>query len=265
MTKAELESKHLAELHTLAAEKGIPRYRMLPRGELIAKLASGEGESRPQSRPRSQSSRPPRRSRSNASSRDRERGGQGARKPPSAPPRDPPPAPTPASSASESSPRKRRRRRRPFSRRRSRELRVHELLLPTLSGRQVIVHAETREGCTTLLREIATELSGDSKGPEPVILLVDPNPEELAAWRREVPQAEIVAAGQAKHADDALAQAGNRAGKGEDVILLIDSLSRLGEAYGDGASAKTFFDSGRDLGGSGSGSLTVVAAVERAS
>lgn len=42
MTKAELESKHLAELHALAAEAGLPRYRMLPRSELIEKLASGE-------------------------------------------------------------------------------------------------------------------------------------------------------------------------------------------------------------------------------
>ena len=31
MTKAELESKHLAELHALAAEAGVERYRMLPR------------------------------------------------------------------------------------------------------------------------------------------------------------------------------------------------------------------------------------------
>ena len=40
MTKAELESKHLAELHTLAAEAGVSGYRMLPRAELVEKLAS---------------------------------------------------------------------------------------------------------------------------------------------------------------------------------------------------------------------------------
>jgi hypothetical protein len=46
MTKAELEKKHLAELHALAADAGVERYRMLPRTELIAKLAdagSGSG------------------------------------------------------------------------------------------------------------------------------------------------------------------------------------------------------------------------------
>jgi len=43
MTKAELDSKHIAELHTLAAEAGISGYRMLRREELIEKLASGGG------------------------------------------------------------------------------------------------------------------------------------------------------------------------------------------------------------------------------
>lgn len=44
MTKAELESKHLAELHALAAKEGVSGYRMLPRAELIEKLAGGESE-----------------------------------------------------------------------------------------------------------------------------------------------------------------------------------------------------------------------------
>jgi SnoaL-like domain len=42
-SKAELESKHLAELHALAAEAGVPRYRMLPREELVETLAGGNG------------------------------------------------------------------------------------------------------------------------------------------------------------------------------------------------------------------------------
>jgi SnoaL-like domain/Rho termination factor, N-terminal domain len=46
MTKTELESKHLAELHALAAERGVPGYRMLPRAELIERLADAEGEER---------------------------------------------------------------------------------------------------------------------------------------------------------------------------------------------------------------------------
>lgn len=43
MDKAELKSKHLAELHALAADAGLPRYRMLRREELIEALAGENG------------------------------------------------------------------------------------------------------------------------------------------------------------------------------------------------------------------------------
>ncbi|HEX7058467.1 MAG TPA: nuclear transport factor 2 family protein [Solirubrobacterales bacterium] len=43
MKKEELESKHLAELHALAADAGVPRYRMLPKAELVEALAAGNG------------------------------------------------------------------------------------------------------------------------------------------------------------------------------------------------------------------------------
>ncbi len=91
MTKAELESKHLAELHALAAEAGVPRYRMLRREELVEALLSAEGE------PEAPAPREP-------APRERTR--------PAAPPRQPegatgPPAPR----------RRRRRHRRPFGRR----------------------------------------------------------------------------------------------------------------------------------------------------
>ena len=43
MNKAELDSKHIAELHALAAEAGVPKYRMLRREQLIEALADGDG------------------------------------------------------------------------------------------------------------------------------------------------------------------------------------------------------------------------------
>src|SRR3954454_6601687 len=46
MTRAELESKHLSELHTLADQANVPRYRMLSRSELIEKLADGQSKER---------------------------------------------------------------------------------------------------------------------------------------------------------------------------------------------------------------------------
>ena len=114
-----------------------------------------------------------------------------------------------------------------------------------------------------MLRGVAADLAAASKGPDPVVLLIDPSPEELADWKREAPQAEIVAAGQARHASDALAQAASRAGDGEDVMLLVDSLTRLAGDFADTATAKQFFDAGRAQGSTSGGSLTVVAALER--
>ncbi len=103
---------------------------------------------------------------------------------------------------------------------------------------------------------MASELAGASNGPDPIALLIDPSPEELADWRREAPDAELVAASKTRHASDALAQAVRRAETGEDVILLVDSLSRLD----DTEAAKQIFDGGL---GQANGSLTVVAALER--
>jgi transcription termination factor Rho len=289
MNKAELESKHLSELHALAADAGIDGYRMLPRPELIEKLASGSGGSGSGGSGGSRSassrrSRPPRerkerqpRAGGRDGGRDRPRrerqppgGGEQRQrqpskeeKPQSEEPRQPP-APAPAARGEEAAKPKRRRRRR-FRRKGGKTVRAHELLVPSVPGRQAIVYAETREACTALLRELAAELSGGGKGPDPVALLVDPSPEELADWKREAPKAEIVSAGQERHAEDALSAAARRADEGEAVILLIDSLSRVAEAFGGSSVARDLFDAGQAAGSAGGGSLTVVAAVERAS
>jgi hypothetical protein len=294
MTKTELESKHIAELHSLAAAAGVERYRMLSRAELIAKLADGDsaparqpssGPQQPSGRQPSsggggeQRDRPPRRRRRSGAKADSGEGRssgsgrepRGPREPRQresapAPAPDPAPAPPPAAAApaaapSESSSRPKRRRRRRFGRRGKQGVTLQGLLLPPEAGRQALLCAETREACTALLRGIAADLSGDAKGPDPVALLIDPTPEELADWRRDAPRAEIVAAGQPRHASDALAQASARADAGDDVILLVDSLTRLGEAYEDADAAKRFFDAGRAA--TGTGTLTVVAALER--
>ena len=269
MNKAELETKHLAELHSLAAEAGVERYRMLTRTELVAQLA-GEGDSDGDAAPARQS-RPPRgeggqrersRSRRRRPPRERKAAAEGGEDEPSSEPAEPAPEggrdTAPAGDA-----RPRRRRRRRFGRRGKQEVTLQGLLLPPESGRQAVLLGESRETCTALLRSVAADLAAAAKGPDPVALLIDPSPEELADWKREAPQAEIVAAGQPRHADDALAQAKSRAADGEDVILLVDSLTRLAEAHGDADAAKQFFDAGRAQGPASGGSLTVLAALER--
>ena len=264
MNKAELEKKSLSDLHQLAAEAGIERFRMLSKGELVEKLADGDGGGGGTEKA---SERPPRQRRERRERREpRERPEKAPERQPAPEPvaeREPAPAAEPAAAPAEA-PRPRRRRRRRFGRRGKQGVTLQGLLLPPEAGRQALLFAETREGCTALLRGVAADLAADSKGPDPVALLIDPSPEELADWKRDAPQAEIVSAGQPRHASDALAQAAARAGRGEDVILLVDSLTRLGEAYGEADAAKEFFDAGRVQGSTGGGSLTVVAALERA-
>jgi hypothetical protein len=248
---------------------------MLSRAELIEKLAGGEPKAAP--RPKGERAagsgrgrqrdrgRKPRDGRAGGEPRG-ERQERKPRRPAEdererrpAPPREPAAAePAPTAATSERPKRKRRRR----WGRRPKGVRVHDLLLPAAPGRQAIVYAESRAGCTALLREVAAELSGAAQGPDPIALLIDPTPEELAEWKREAPSAEIVSAGKANHAGDALAQARSRADGGEAVVVLIDSLSRFAEAFGGGAAeARELLDAGL---GATSGSLTVVAAVERA-
>lgn len=280
MTKAELEKKHLSDLHLLAAEAGVERYRMLTKAELVERLAGengdgpvaaaeaapAEGGERPRRRRRSRTGSPAVADKAEEERAERkEQPRQRRDRPEAAPEREPAPEPAarPAPAAAES-PRPRRRRRRRFGRR-SKGVTLQTLLLPPESGRQALVFAETREGCTALLRAVAADLSADAKGPDPVALLIDPSPEELADWKRDAPQAEIVSAGQPRHASDALAQAASRAAGGEDVILLVDSLTRLAEAHGDAEAAKQFFDAGRTQAAQGGGSLTIVAALERPS
>lgn len=233
MNKSELQSKHISELHALAAEAGVERYRMLTKTELVEALAGGEQPKAPAAAP----------------------AGGGEAKAPAAAASAPSEAPAGEAGARP----KRKRRRRRWGRRRK-GVGVNDLLLPA-SGRQALVYGADRATCTALLREVAAEISGASKGPDPIALLIDPSPEELADWKREAPQAEIVSAGKAQHADDAVAQARTRAAAGEDVIVLIDSLSRFAESFAGPDEARDLFDAGQAV--SGNGSLTVVAALEQ--
>jgi transcription termination factor Rho len=280
MTKTELESKHLSDLHQLAAAAGVERFRMLTRAELIERLSDGNGDEGGSTSPGADAEegrdRPRRRRRRSASSgrereertdveEEEEEQPQPRRRAPAA--RDADDSEREAEKASEEEgegarPRRRRRRRRPFGRRRE-GVTIQDLLLPAESGRQTVLIADSREAATELLRGVAGDLAEASDGPDPVVLLIDPSPEELADWKREAPKAELVSAGQARHADDALAAAQRRSADGEDVILLVDSLTRFVESFGDTDGAKELFDAGRAEKASGKGSLTVVVALER--
>lgn len=144
-----------------------------------------------------------------------------------------------------------------------------DLLAPLAFGQRMLVEAQPRSGRTTLLRSLAKAVvAASGSGTEVVVLLVDERPEEITAWEREVQGVEIESApadrgsdSQKKVAEKVLAKVRRKAETGTDVILVIDSLTRLANAYGAVDPVKEAFGTGRELEEEGSGSVTVIATV----
>ena len=139
-------------------------------------------------------------------------------------------------------------------------------LVPLAYGQRVLVRAEPRSGRTTLLRGLVKAITAAPEPPQVIVLLVDEKPEEVTEWRREAPEAEIAAApadltpgDQVRHSELAVGLAKRRVESGQDVVVVIDSLTRLSVAHGDPAQVKPIFGAGRELEEEGSGSLTVIA------
>lgn len=144
--------------------------------------------------------------------------------------------------------------------------RAVDLLAPLAFGQRVLVESQRRSGRTTLLKALARSIAAGDSGAKVTVLLVDERPEEVTAWGRDVPGVDLVAApvdlgshDQVKVAERALARVKRQAESGEDVVLVIDSLTRLGSAYGDAGAVKPYFGIGRELEEEGSGSITVIA------
>jgi transcription termination factor Rho len=145
--------------------------------------------------------------------------------------------------------------------------RAVDLLAPVALGQRVLIRAAPRSGRTTLLRGLARAI-GAAQEIDVVVLLIDERPEEATAWREALAGAEIASAtadlapaDQVRVAKFALERARRRVESGADVVLLVDSLSRLAVAAGDVAEVKRVFGSGREAAEEGAGSLTVIATV----
>ncbi len=146
-------------------------------------------------------------------------------------------------------------------------IRSLDLLVPLARGQRVLVEAARGSGRTTLLRALARELSG-KEGLGVVVVLIDERPEEAPAWREALPDAELAIATadmrpkeQLRLVELAIAQAKRRVEAGEDVVVLIDSLSRLAVAADDPGAVKPIFAAGRETASEEAGSLTVIATV----
>ncbi len=145
-------------------------------------------------------------------------------------------------------------------------VRAVDLLGPLAFGQRVLVLAQPRSGRTALLRTLGAAITATDA--RLCIVLADERPEEVPQWQEALPQAEIFAATadeepreQVREAELAIGHAKRLAESGEDVVVLIDSLSRLALGYRDPARVKRMFGAGRELGDEGSGSLTVIATV----
>jgi transcription termination factor Rho len=145
-------------------------------------------------------------------------------------------------------------------------VRAVDLLAPLALGERVLVLAEPRSGRTTLLRAFARAF--EAAGGRLLILLADERPEEVTEWERALPEAEVIASpadteprDQVRAAELAIGHAKRLAEAGEDVVVLIDSLSRLALGYRDTSRVKRIFGAGRELEGEDSGSLTAIATV----
>lgn len=117
------------------------------------------------------------------------------------------------------------------------EMRVIDLVAPIGKGQRALIVAPPRTGKTVLLKQIANSISQNHPDLHLSILLVDERPEEVTDFIRST-DAEVFASSNDKKTQShvritemALGYAKRKAEMGQDAILLIDSLTRLGRSY----------------------------------
>ncbi|MEU4159206.1 transcription termination factor Rho [Actinoplanes sp. NPDC026670] len=128
--------------------------------------------------------------------------------------------------------------------------RVIDLVMPIGKGQRAIIAAPPKAGKTTILHDIAHAITRNHPECHLMVLLVDERPEEVTDMRRTV-KGEVVASpfDRPPHehiavAELAIERAKRLAEQGDDVVLLLDSLTRLARAYNLAAPAR-----GRTLSG----------------
>ena len=158
--------------------------------------------------------------------------------------------------------------------------RIVDLFAPIGKGQRAMIVAQPKTGKTMLLKEIANSISANHPEAYMMILLIDERPEEVTDMERSV-NAEVIAStfdeSAEKHvkvANLVLAKAQRMVECGHDVVILLDSITRLARAYntvtpasgkvlsgGVDANAmhkpKRFFGAARKI--ENGGSLTIIA------
>ena len=158
--------------------------------------------------------------------------------------------------------------------------RVVDMFSPIGKGQRGLIVAQPKTGKTMLLKEIANAISENHPETYMIILLIDERPEEVTDMPRSV-HAEVIASTfdepadrHVKIADLVLSKAKRLVECGHDVVILLDSITRLARAYNTIAPAsgkiltggvdanalqrpKRFFGAARNI--EGGGSLTIIA------
>jgi len=168
-------------------------------------------------------------------------------------------------------------------------MRVVDLVSPVGFGQRGLIVAPPRTGKTVLQQGIARSLRVNNPKAHLIVLLVDERPEEVTDFRRQVPDAEVIAstfdesAESHVHAAEIVIEKARRMVEhNQDVVILLDSITRLARAYnttmpnsgkilsgGVEATAlqrpKRFFGSARNIEGGGSLTILGTALVETGS
>ncbi|WP_320144299.1 transcription termination factor Rho [uncultured Cohaesibacter sp.] len=158
--------------------------------------------------------------------------------------------------------------------------RVIDLVAPLGKGQRALIVAPPRTGKTVLLQNIAKSITANHPDSSLIVLLIDERPEEVTDMKRTV-NGEVVsstfdepASRHVQVAEMVIEKAKRLVEHGRDVVILLDSITRLGRAYntvipssgkvltgGVDANAlqrpKRFFGAARNI--EEGGSLTIIA------
>lgn len=118
-------------------------------------------------------------------------------------------------------------------------MRLIDLVAPIGFGQRGLIVAQPKAGKTVLMKKIAASIEKHHKDAELIILLVDERPEEVTDMKRSLKgDGEVIystfdeqPAHHVKVAEMVLARAKRLAEHGKDVIVLMDSITRLARAY----------------------------------
>lgn len=117
-------------------------------------------------------------------------------------------------------------------------MRLIDLVAPIGKGQRGLIVAPPKAGKTVLLKKVANAIEKNYPEVELIVLLVDERPEEVTDMKRSLVGGEVIystfdelPAHHVKVAEMVLARAQRLVEHGKDVVILLDSMTRLARAY----------------------------------